>query len=896
MPAWHLNLMAAEPAPTQTQTQQPEQSSPSESRHRCYLCSRTYERHDHLSRHLKSHDNERAYRCTECGKGFNRADLLNRHRAAHSKTSAGDVFRKRTPRACEACIKAKTKCDDDRPCKRCKSRDMTCVDSDARSTSQEHASSTSQPESHSSSISSGGGGGAGGGGGVAQIPTPASMPHALEDNNNSLPSASLVNQFPIGQDVFTDPLGMECYGFPDSSFFESIMMPDMANMAQVQIQMPPDVSDFTQDFDLSGVDFDFGFLKSGLTRPSTPYETADDSSVTTSTDPHGDARLRSEAFKKSPWSWSHWIPERNHGCFTGQEEINVQQDAIETHDQHVSPSVRRSVHCELDHEARDRMIRVVTKVAYSKVSMPSFPSLQLLEDLIDVSLLQDSNAVDAYVHASSFSARHTRTELLMAMVAAGARYVALPPVWKMGLIIQEVVRLAMAEVFEADNSATRDIQSLQTYMLWLDIGIWSGFRRKTEIASSFLQPAATMLTWASAFTRSRYQDIIPYPEDDDEALDQKWRSWIEQEGLKRLVLHTFLHDSQVATTHLKNRLVSPAQMMLPAPMTLDLWLAPNSQAWRNIWIARQPPSQSAMPSMMEIFGNLGQLDALGNVVDKPLCTLAACHALAHEVWQCRQQAVLLASWQAQGRRDRWLAYQHRQRDLLDDLMTVHAFCETQQSVAPEILFTIEFLIMSLHVSLEDILLFSGKSGEEEARKVYPRVRTWTQDSEARIAVWHAGQVLRVARTFEQTRLRDFYAVAVYQATLTLWVYGMVTSNTARKSGEPTPMPGVQPSTDTSHDMLAPVNRVFLDDDNDKAAKSFKLIGQGEAGLRNRHGPQEGASWNEAMNFCSLHNSKGVMFISGDILKNNFPKSRNGLPPLVENLVNLISELGKLSGK
>jgi DNA-directed RNA polymerase subunit RPC12/RpoP len=87
------------------------QDEGSVTRHQCFLCSRTYERADHLSRHLKSHENERSYRCTECGKGFNRADLLNRHRAAHAK-SASEVLRKRTGRACAACIKAKTKCDE----------------------------------------------------------------------------------------------------------------------------------------------------------------------------------------------------------------------------------------------------------------------------------------------------------------------------------------------------------------------------------------------------------------------------------------------------------------------------------------------------------------------------------------------------------------------------------------------------------------------------------------------------------------------------------------------------------------------------------------------------------------------------------------------------------------
>ena len=59
--------------------------------HRCFVCHRTYERADHLNRHLKSRkrrlqlflgnsdaysgtdDNERAYKCPDCGKGFNRA-------------------------------------------------------------------------------------------------------------------------------------------------------------------------------------------------------------------------------------------------------------------------------------------------------------------------------------------------------------------------------------------------------------------------------------------------------------------------------------------------------------------------------------------------------------------------------------------------------------------------------------------------------------------------------------------------------------------------------------------------------------------------------------------------------------------------------------------------------
>ncbi|KAF2214206.1 hypothetical protein CERZMDRAFT_66334 [Cercospora zeae-maydis SCOH1-5] len=810
-------------------------------RHKCYLCSRTYERHDHLSRHLKSHDNERAYKCLECGKGFNRADLLNRHRAAHGKSSAGDVFRKRTPRACEACIKAKTKCEDDRPCKRCQTRDISCVDTD----SHIHAEPNASP----------------------QLATPAT--HALSNASTSHPATNPFTPFSGAQEDFVHALPMTDYGYPD--FLEHIMMPDLATMSPFHAQRPPDLSHLTQDITLDALDFDFTFLASGLTRPSTPQADKPDTDPATDPATASDVRLRTRAFDQSPWSWNHWIPERNHTTFTGQEEINVRQDGIHTNDQHVSP--------------------IVTTVAQSRLAMPSFPSLQLLEDLIEIFLLQDSNAIDTFVHAASFAAKETRTEFLLAMVSGGARYVALPTVWKMGLVLQEVVRLGIANVFESDNSSTRDLGPIQASLIWVNVGIWSGFRRKTEIASSFLQPTVTMLTWANALTRARYSDVSPSIDDTDGVLYQKWRSWIQEETLKRVVLHTFLHDSQVATTHLRNRLVSPSQLLLPVPMALDLWLAPTAQIWRNVWLSRVRPPQHQMPSVMELFTNLAKLDELTGIVDTRLCLLVVCHAFAHDVWQFRQQSVLLSNWETQRRRDRWLTHQNRQRDIMDDLTTVHTFSEAQENIAPEILFTVEFLIMSLHVSVEDILIFAGKSGEDEARKVYPRVQKWTQDAEARTAVWHAGQVLRVARTFEQTRLRDFYAVALYQAALTLWVYGMITSNTARRSGDKTPIPA-QPGSNAAQG-----SRVALDDDNDKAAKSFKLIGTGVAGLTSTDGgPVDLDRWNGRSNFCPLSNSKGVMLISREILRGNFPDSSHGLPPLAENLVNLINELGNLSGR
>ena len=848
----------------------------SQSRFRCYLCSRTYERQDHLSRHLRSHENERGYKCADCGKGFNRADLLNRHRAAHFKNGVTESYRRRTGKACESCIRAKTKCEEERPCKRCKARNTPCISTETRM--RHHHSAEGQDSS----------------------PNSASRDSDAARAIVSLSSGSLGEfDFPRStqDDFLTDPIPIGDFDFPD--FFEQIMMPNVGvtNPSEVMMQ-PPDVFNFTQDVDLGPLDFDFSFLAGGLTRPSSAQGMLNDDMSTAGIDntPQSDAQLRSEAFKKSPWSWNHWMPQRTHNTFSEQTEINIEQRRVNEVDQ-LTPGTDHRFYCNIENEARDRMIRVVTQTADTSLTIPSFPSLELIEDLIDVFLVQENSAIDSFIHTASFRPSNCRTELLLAMVAAGATYIALEPVWKLAFVIQEVVRLAVAQVFERDNSTTRQLQPLQTYLLWLNIGIWSGFRRKTEIASSFLQPAITMLSWSDAFSKFRYKDNIPTMQDDDQTLNDKWTRWIEQESFKRLVMHVFIHDSQVAIAHVKNPLIPPAQMLLPLPASRRLWLAQNAQAWRNLYFVENRPTQSLLPSIMALAGNISILDDLENVTDRRLCLLIACHSLAYEVFQFRQQqALLLVDMQSQGRKDRWLAHSSRQKDLYEDLSALVTYCEVQIEPLPEALFTLEYLMMVLHVSLDDIQLFSGKSGEDEARRVYPQIRTWTQETSSRTTVWHAGQVLRIARAFERTRLRDFYAVAVYHSTLTLWVYGMVTSTTARNSGGQSPIKARQRSTagygDQSH------QEVFLDGDESKTVRAFRQLGHGKPCLHKLSADLSAAGRQQESTPvpCFLYNAKGIMLLGADLLRQNYPRSRNGLPPLVENLANLMSELSKLSGK
>lgn len=144
----------AESQPPSKKAKRSEAPSSSTSSYICHICQRVYERADHLTRHLRSHENARPYQCTRCNKGFNRAyetfipkalfskrtgsanvnicdsDLLTRHSATHDRDDGKSrPFIKRSDRAtqaCEACVTAKTKCDDQRPCGRCQNKKLVC--------------------------------------------------------------------------------------------------------------------------------------------------------------------------------------------------------------------------------------------------------------------------------------------------------------------------------------------------------------------------------------------------------------------------------------------------------------------------------------------------------------------------------------------------------------------------------------------------------------------------------------------------------------------------------------------------------------------------------------------------------------------------------------------------
>jgi hypothetical protein len=146
-------------------------------------------------------------------------------------------------------------------------------------------------------------------------------------------------------------------------------------------------------------------------------------------------------------------------------------------------------------------------------------------------------------------------------------------------------------------------------------------------------------------------------------LEHKWREWAEQEARKRLVFHTFLHDSQAMLVHMRPPLISPAQMHLPIPASRELWLAPNAHAWRSAFLAQNQVEGRTLPSTIDMFSDPELFSSQDHPTDKSLCRLLVAHSLAHEIFEYRQQAQMLQHAGERRRRDKGLSHMSKLRDL-----------------------------------------------------------------------------------------------------------------------------------------------------------------------------------------------------------------------------------------
>lgn len=319
-------------------------------------------------------------------------------------------------------------------------------------------------------------------------------------------------------------------------------------------------------------------------------------------------------------------------------------------------------------------------------------------------------------------------------------------------------------------------------------------------------------------------------------------------------------------------LTSYAEFTVPFPSARDLWLAPTATAWKELLETKYSHAVSSNLSLRDLLSDLSILNDLPVNIDTGVVNSAVLHGLMSQVLMFRQQASLSDSRTNDQPVTRlWL--QTRQDDLSQCIKTVS---ENIVDAPPLATLICEFAMMHLHVNLDSIQRFAGQFGEMEARREYPKLREWALTKEARTSIWHAGQVLRAARLVLPFQLRGFDSLAIYHAILVLWVFGLLCCGEKQRDNNTNPTSG--------HPNLV----VSLDGPETELIKSFINRSVGQHGLTLHFAGAENSTV-----FCPLSSPRLVMDVGRQVYEGNFQGATDYVPPLVENLRNLIHELGSL---
>ena len=442
------------------------------------------------------------------------SDLLKRHVASHNnpngRSSSPKPFAKslnrqsRVNKACEACAELHLKCDNEKPCARCRTKNIYCQYGTTRSSEAEAVAQnllslsqqppfdvTSQPgqdqppslpqhvqhkppplfpqRTPTPSIDHG----------IAQTPTqgpllyqapgpdghtPTPTPlmthdeprvrfaEALENvhvppimtSNHDYTFPSTLDTFdqqPMGWPEIVDP--SPGYGEASGSDLRDFLMDVMGHDS---MNMPPGITrngnwtprnffDLGTDASIELNDMDLTFLDDY--NHHNPFATSPDAFAAGSTsvvsDAPSDPPLGVETLQKaSTWRFRPVSKDNLPNHMAMPATITNQRLGM---GKRVTPEV-------LPYTVRDQILATIIAVGPDTKSMLSFPSVDLLDSLLQYHLSIAATS-GSLIHAPTFKPSQKRPELVAAMIAAGAAKAPDASLRKLGLAIQEAVRMAI---------------------------------------------------------------------------------------------------------------------------------------------------------------------------------------------------------------------------------------------------------------------------------------------------------------------------------------------------------------------------------------------------------------------------------------------------------------------
>lgn len=350
---------------------------------------------------------------------------------------------------------------------------------------------------------------------VATIPTPNSM----------MRSESIVYSPYRGHSPTLYPAAMHhvpSFDFQEhhiSGFLKGVMTPHVPEGACYSSPAWADVNagfntrgllDFTMEGGFDFNDADFGFIDQLCSDPNSmePHVQpmlAQALDALGMDNPRKHVALGAEAYKRS--SLSVWEPRQEDsiaveledlsalGTDHGSPETSPTTAPTTTQATTVTTLNEYCVRERLSRPARDKFLGMILnhcRLERSHFAIKAFPTPEVLDDLVQGFFFHHRRQIDSYMHTPSFRPNELRPELLGGIVAWGAVLTDIVSVQKLGFAIQETVRTTIPTRCEESNARTRQLWIVQSFMCEIEIGLWSGIKRKTEIAESHTQTLYTV--------------------------------------------------------------------------------------------------------------------------------------------------------------------------------------------------------------------------------------------------------------------------------------------------------------------------------------------------------------------------------------------------------------------
>ncbi|KAK3983920.1 zinc finger protein klf1 [Cladorrhinum sp. PSN332] len=894
------------PAPNSISAPAPEAISPStgvdeshqrsQSLYQCAHCLKRYSRPEHLQRHIATHTLGKRFTCDVCSKAFSRADLLKRHRTNHKDEENGVKRRRinsspgatRVTHACQACAKARVKCEENKPCTRCKTRGVQCEVPSAEDTAHHllhmpadaHKPDHQEDSGHGMSETS-----------VtpdnhlvkeeSQLPTPETLP--LVDQNISQSFHPPYPGHDLGQQDITK--------LPFSDFLRDVLYE--GNSARAAEVPGLAVLDFCDDVNLDFKDFDFTLLNNwnfDVTQSNMldPGLGSADTSAGSNSNPEMDS-MRSALVKiwtESPW---RWVPQRTDSAYIEQSNLPLPSKDSQGARVMTDRVVKDTLHA----SCRDQILAIVLSTCRENSMVnrvaSSFPSAEMMDSWIHVFLAAHLCQVSSWIHHGTFSLNKQSPEWLAIATAAGVALAPVATLRRFGFALQEAVRITIPSRFEENNTNIAVLGQVQALMLVQDVGLWSGNRRKMEIAECHLPVPIAMMRYRGKFGRTSYPNVVFYPSDEGKVLEDKWKRWYELESWKRLAFHAYLRDAQVSMTQFNNPSMSYAELTLPLPCSRELWFARTAEEFKIRYLESSSVGAGVQrpPSLGDLLRDTNLLSTNHHRLDVQYSISIFLHGFWALIWEFRQmRSVYRPTTHPQSFASSIdTILEARRQELCKQLHDFQRATRGWHEMSAQETMVLHLLLMNLNVCLNDLQIFSGKEGEEQAKKILPNLQRWRGTPEARTAIWHAGQIYRQGKMFfPQGHLKDFYAIAVQHASLCIWTWGIVTRS----------LNGGRDGTGGGGRGMEAGQRgvVYIDDEESPAAQHWRDFDQGGRPAI-RGGPVKdsgGGGGGPGGTGSLLENPWACMAIAQQILQANFAGGREGLPPVSENIVLVLKQL------